>query len=368
MEFDYQVLRLIWWGLMAALLVGFAVMDGFDLGIAAQLPLVARTDTERRVAINSIGPVWDGNQVWLITAGGASFAAFPLVYAAAFSGFYFAMLLVLVALILRPVGFDFRNKIADTRWRATWDGALFISGFVPSLVFGVAVGNLLVGVPFEYNDELRLFYHGGLLGLLNPFALLCGLTSLAMLTMHGAAYLGLKTDGNVRERARRILAWSALAVLVLFTLGGIWVAYGLDGYVITSAVDPSGPSDPLRKSVIQQAGAWVANYERYPWMIAAPLLGYAGTILALLFSVRRAEGATFIATAAAVLGIIATAGLSLFPFIMPSSLDPSASLTLWDSTSSRDTLFTMTIVTAIFLPLIAGYTSWVYRKLRGRVT
>jgi len=368
MTLDYEVLRLIWWALMAALLVGFAVMDGFDLGIAAQLPLVARTDTERRIAINSIGPVWDGNQVWLITAGGASFAAFPLVYAAAFSGFYFAMLLVLVALILRPVGFDFRNKISDPRWRATWDWALFVSGFVPSLVFGVAIGNLLVGVPFEYTDELRIVYHGGFFGLLNPFALLCGLTSLAMLLMHGAAFLVLKSDGTVRERARTVLSWSAVALVALFTVGGFWAAYGLDGFSIASVVNPSGPSNPLAKTVVRETGAWMVNYGAHPWTIAAPVLGYLGAVLALVFNRSRAEGLTFVATAVAVLGIIATAGLSLFPFIMPSSVSPDSSLTLWDATSSRGTLLTMTIVTAVFLPIVAGYTAWVYRKLRGKVT
>lgn len=365
---DYELLRLIWWAFMAVLVVGFAVMDGFDLGVAAQLPFVARTDTQRRVAINSIGPVWDGNQVWLITAGGATFAAFPLLYAAAFSGFYFAMLLVLVALILRPVGFDFRNKLSDRRWRATWDAALFVSGAVPSVVFGVAVGNLLLGVPFHFDADLRLYYEGGLIGLLNPFGLFCGVLSLAMLLMHGAAYLALKTEGQVATRARWVLVAAALTAVVMFALGGVWVAWGMDGHVITSTVDTAGPSNPTTKTVVTRAGAWLENFARHSWMLAAPAAGFAGMVLAVLLTLRGRAGAAFMASALGVAGIIVTAGLALFPFLMPSSTHPRFGLTLWDATSSRGTLLTMTVVTVFFLPIVAAYISWVYRVLRGRVT
>ncbi|HUN99215.1 MAG TPA: cytochrome d ubiquinol oxidase subunit II, partial [Bradyrhizobium sp.] len=247
---DYEALRIIWWLLLGVLLIGFAVMDGFDLGTAMLLPLVARTDTERRVTINAIGPFWEGNQVWLILGGGAVFAAWPPLYAASFSGFYVAMFLVLAALILRPVGFDFRNKIADPRWRAFWDYALFTGGLVPSVVFGVAFGNLLQGVPFRIDSDLRIFYEGsGLWELLNPFGLLCGLVSAAMLTTHGAAYLALKTDGSVQARAKSFVTIGAVATIALFAIGGLWVWFGIDGYAITSAVVPDGPSNPLLKTV-----------------------------------------------------------------------------------------------------------------------
>ena len=208
---DYATLRLIWWLLLGILLIGFAVMDGFDLGVATLLPAVARTDEERRIVLNVIGPVWEGNQVWLILGGGAIFAAFPPLYAVSFSGFYIAMFLILVALILRPVGFKFRSKVPDPRWRAAWDWALFVSGLVPALVFGVAMGNVLLGVPFHFDDTLRIFYEGGLFGLLTPFALLCGLVSVAMLVMHGAAMLAMKTSGAIAERARRYGSLAALA-------------------------------------------------------------------------------------------------------------------------------------------------------------
>src|SRR5205809_3938153 len=363
---DYEVLRLIWWLFLGVLLIGFAIMDGFDLGVAMILPYVARDDSERRVTINTIGPFWDGNQVWLILGGGAVFAAWPPVYAASFSGFYIAMFLVLATLILRPVGFDFRNKVADARWRAFWDYALFAGGLVPSVVFGVAFGNLLQGVPFSIDSDLRILYTGsGLFELLNPFGLLCGLVSAAMLAGHGAIYLTLKTDGLVRERARLVARIGALATIVLFALGGLWVWLGIDGYAITSTVTPDGPSNPLLKTVVHQPGQRFANYAAHHWMIAAPGLGLLGLLFALLFTMVRWPGAAFIASALGIFGIVATAGVSMFPFLMPSDIAPAASLTVWDASSSRLTLFVMLLATLIFLPIVLIYTAIVFRTLRG---
>ena len=218
---DYETLRLIWWLFLGVLLIGFGVTGGYDLGVAMLLPYVARKDVERRVTINTIGPFWEGNQVWLILGAGAVFAAWPPVYAASFSGFYIAMFLVLATLILRPVGFKFRNGFADTRWRTFWDSALFAGGLVPAVVFGVAFGNLLQGVPFRIDSDLRILYEGGgLFELLNPFGLLCGLVSAAMLATHGAAYLNLKTDGSVQARARDAIRIGALTTVILFAAGG----------------------------------------------------------------------------------------------------------------------------------------------------
>lgn len=365
---DYELLRLIWWLFLGVLLVGFAVMDGFDLGVGTLLPFVAKTDTERRVLINTIGPVWDGNQVWLILGAGAVFAAFPAIYAAAFSGFYFAMFLALAALILRPVGFDFRNKLKDPTWRRVWDTGLFLGGFVPALVFGIAFGNLLQGVPFRLDDDLRVFYEGSFFGLLNPLGLLAGLLSVAMLVMHGAAYLNAKTEGILQVRARKALTLGGTATVGLFALAGLWVASGVEGYAFVAAPDPNGPSNPLLSEVTREAGAWMANYARHPWMIAAPLLGFGGAATAMVLVRTRHEGLTFVASALSVAGIIGTAGVSMFPFLMPSSLDPRASLTAFDATSSEFTLFVMLIATLIFLPIILLYTGFVFRVLRGKVT
>ena len=368
MLFDYETLRLIWWLLLGVLLIGFAVTDGFDLGTAMLLPFVGKTDSERRVAINTIGPVWEGNQVWLILGGGAIFAAWPMIYAVAFSGFYFAMFLVLLALIVRPVGFKYRSKLGDARWRTTWDWALFVGGLVPALIFGVAFGNLFLGAPFRFDDTMRMAYEGNLFGLLTPFALLSGLVSVAMLVMHGGAYLALKAGEPVASRAATHSRYAALALLVLFALAGLWVGFGLDGYAITSVVAADGPSNPLLKTVAVEKGAWLHNYSTHPWTLVAPLIVYVAAPLAALFVGGRSYALALVASGVAIAGVIATAGLSLFPFMLPSSLDPNASLTVWDASSSQLTLLIMLFCTVIFLPIVLLYTAWVYRVLRGRVT
>ncbi|MFT0860755.1 cytochrome d ubiquinol oxidase subunit II [Ancylobacter sp. G4_0304] len=365
---DYDTLRVIWWLLLGVLLIGFAVMDGFDLGTDMLLPFVARCDIERRVVINSIGPVWEGNQVWLILGGGAIFAAWPPLYAVSFSGFYLAMFAILFALILRPVGFKYRSKRDSRLWRAGWDWALFIGGLVPALVMGVAVGNVLQGVPFHLNNDLRIFYDGTtLIELLNPFGLLCGLLSVAMLVMHGAGWLVLKTSGEVAERARTAGSVAAMLTIALFALGGLWLWAGIDGYAITSPILEGGPSNPLAKTVALAPGAWLANYDAHPWMLAGPALGFLGALGSLALLRARVELGALLMSALSVFGIIATVGLSMFPFILPSSVDPRSSLTVWDASSSHLTLFIMLVATAIFLPLIATYTTWVYRVLWGKV-
>ncbi len=364
---DYMTLRLLWWALLGILLIGIAVMDGFDLGTAILLPFLGRTDTERRVVINTIGPVWEGNQVWLILGGGAIFAAWPPLYAVAFSGFYFAMLLLLWSLILRPVGFKFRGKLPGAGWRTTWDWALFIGGFVPALVYGVAFGNVLQGVPFTFDDSLRLSYSGTLLALFNPFALLAGLVSVVMLVLHGAVWLSGKTDAAVQARARRVVPWAGVALMVLFGLGGLWSAQ-LDGYVIGHFAGTAGPSDPLAKTMLRPAGGLLANYHQYSWMLAAPALGFIGAAGAIVLTALRSARLAWISSALAIAGVIATAGVSLFPVMLPSSLNPAASLTVWDASSSRLTLWVMTLVTAVLLPVVIGYTVYIYAVLRGPVT
>ncbi|HKH80663.1 MAG TPA: cytochrome d ubiquinol oxidase subunit II [Methylovirgula sp.] len=365
---DYGLLRLIWWALLGTLLIGFAVTDGFDLGVATLLPFVARTDAERRVAINTVGPVWEGNQVWIILGGGAIFAAWPPLYAVAFSGFYLAMFLVLCALILRPVAFKFRSKVANPTWRSVWDWALFIGGLVPSLVFGVAFGNVIQGVPFRFDETLRMTYEGTLFGLLNPFALLCGLVSVAMLVMHGGVYLALKADEPVASRATSFARLAAVSMLVLFAIGGIWVATGIGGYSVVGHIAHDGPSNPLLKEVTRTASGWLSNYFAQPWIAAAPLLVLIGAIATIILLGARRNGLALVTSALSVAGVIATAGLSVFPFLLPSSLDPNASLTVWDASSSQLTLMIMLGATILFLPIVLAYTAWVYRVLRGRVT
>jgi cytochrome d ubiquinol oxidase subunit II len=366
--FDYEMLKLIWWVFIGVLLIGFAIMDGFDMGVAAWLPFLSKTDDERRVIINTIGATWEGNQTWLVTAGGAIFAAWPLVYAAAFSGLYVALLLVLFALFFRPVGFDYRSKLADPRWRNGWDWALFVGGAVPALVFGVAFGNLLIGLPFYYDDTLRSFYTGSFWQLLNPFALLCGVVSLSMLMMHGAIYLQLRADGAVQKRAQKAALVTGLLCAATFALAGLWVAFGIDGYHLTSVHDLNAAINPLSKTVEKVSGGWLVNYQTYPWMILAPITGFAGIGLSLLSAYFKHERTAFVFSSLTIMGVILTAGFSMFPFVMPSSTNPVSSLTLWDAVSSEKTLGIMFVVTIIFLPLILAYTAWVFKVLRGKVT
>lgn len=365
---DYETLRLIWWGLLGVLLTGFAVMGGMDLGMGALLPAVARTDEERRILLNLQGPTWEGNQVWLVLGGGAIFAAWPPLYAVSFSGFYLAMIVILLALILRPVGFKFRGKITDPRWRSVWDWALFIGGFVPALIFGVAVGNALLGAPFDLDNTLRPFYHGNFFQLLMPFALLCGLVSLSMLIVMGAVIIAKRTEGVVAERASRYGQYAAVAAIALFALAGIWVATGIEGYIITSQVVTDAPSNPLAKTVVREVGGWMSNYAAHPWMMIAPMLGFAGMAVAGLGLRFKRNLIAVLAAGAGVAGIVATAGLSMFPFFLPSSYNTAASLTVWDASSSQLTLFIMLIATLIFMPIILLYTSWVYKVISGRVT
>ena len=364
----YELMRFIWWLLIGILCIGFAITDGFDMGVGVLSRILGRTDTERRVMINSIAPHWDGNQVWLITAGGALFAAWPTVYAAAFSGFYVAMILVLASLFFRPVGFDYRSKIEDPRWRGMWDWAIFIGSFVPPLVIGVAFGNLLQGVPFHMDSDLRLFYTGNFFQLLNPFGLLAGIVSLMMFLTQGATYLQMRTVGELHLRARITAQITALVMMVCFVLAGVWVVYGIDGYVVTSALDHNGASNPLVKEVSRQAGAWMVNFNNDPILWAIPALGVVLPLLTILCS-RLEKGAwAFIFSSLTMACVILTAGVAMFPFVMPSSTVPNVSLTMWDATSTLLTLKVMTVAAVIFVPTILAYTTWCYYKMFGRVT
>lgn len=366
--FDYTTLRFIWWVLLGVLLMGFAIMDGFDLGIGFLLPFVAKSDTEKRVLVNSIGPVWEGNQVWLILGGGAIFAAWPAVYSVSFSGFYFAMLLVLFGLILRPVGFKYRGKTTHPTGKKIADLALFLGGFLPALLFGVAIGNVLEGVPFHFDDTLRVFYTGTLLQLLNPFALLCGLVSLSMLVFHGSLYLAIKTEGLIQARSIRSATIAGCLFLGLFLVAGWCISHEIIGYGLKVPMLTDGPSNPLHKIVQTCTGRWIENYLHYPWLILVPLFGIIGIIGAITLVRGKCYRLAWVSNAIAIAGTIGTVGVSMFPFILPSSSHPEMSLTVWDASSSQMTLGIMLVAAVIFIPIILAYTSWVYYVLRGKVT
>ncbi|MEM8800910.1 MAG: cytochrome d ubiquinol oxidase subunit II [Pseudomonadota bacterium] len=368
---DYETLRVIWWALLGVLLIGFALTDGFDMGVGALLPFVAKTDVERRVVINTVGPVWEGNQVWFILGGGAIFAAWPPLYAVSFSGFYLAMFVVLAAFIVRPVAFKYRSKRNSATWRNSWDWALFAGGAVPALLFGVAVGNVLLGVPFHLNDMLMPLYEGSyygkFLGLLRPFALLAGIVSFSMLLMHGAAWLSLKSEGLVANRARRIGTYAGIVAMAGYALAGLWLAVGIDGFAFVGEVVTYGPSNPLHSEVMR-GGSWLSAYAERPWITAAPIMGFVGMGLALRGLIAGREVSTLLWSKLGITGVISSVGLTMFPFILPSTVDPNSSLTVWDASSSHKTLFIMLVCTVIFMPIILAYTAWVYKVLWGKVT
>jgi cytochrome d ubiquinol oxidase subunit II len=364
---DYLTLKLIWWLLVGVLLIGFAIMDGHDMGVGTLLPFLGKDDTDRRVMINSVAPHWDGNQVWFITAGGAVFAAWPFVYATAFSGMYWALLLVLFALFFRPVGFEYRSKLPSPLWRKSWDWGLFAGSAIPALVFGVAFGNLFLGVPFRLDEGMRSFYSGSFWALLNPFALLCGVVSLSLLTLQGATFLTHRTEGALQARARKTAAFLAVLLLAAFSAAGVWVSR-LDGYVIASIPDVAGALNPLMKDVVRQSGAWLANYRNVPVLWLVPATAYLGGLIVLLGLRVGKTLLAFVGSSLACLSVILTAGVALFPFILPSSEMPKASLTAWDATSSHVTLNVMFWVAMIFTPIVLAYTGWAYRVMSGKVT
>lgn len=364
---DYEILRIIWWVLVVVLLIGFSITDGFDMGVTALLPVAGKKEVERRIMINSIAPHWDGNQVWLLTAGGAIFAAWPIVYSVAFSGFYIALFLVLAALFFRPIGFEYRAKIDNPTWRAVWDWGLFAGGFVPALVFGVAFGNLLQGVPFELNELSQATYTGSFFALLNPFALLCGVLSLAMLVTHGANWLQMKTTSALRDRARAITQIGALVTLITFVLAGLWLSFK-DGYVVTSTIDHFAASAPTSgKEVVVEVGAWFRNFNENPALWAFPVLVVVGALLNVVASKANRCGFAFFFSVLTMAGVIITAAVSMFPFVMPSSTHPEQSLLMWDATSSQLTLTLMFYLALVFVTISLLYTIWSYYKMFGRL-
>jgi cytochrome d ubiquinol oxidase subunit II len=319
----------VWFLLIAVLWVGYFVLEGFDFGVGMLLPVLGRTEPQRRVLINTIGPVWDGNEVWLLVAGGATFAAFPEWYATLFSGFYLPLLLILVALILRGVAFEYRGKVDDDRWRARWDLAIVVGSTVPALLWGVAFANIVRGVPIDADGE----YTGGFFDLLNPYALLGGLVTLTLFLTHGAVFLALKTTGEVRGRANAVAARVGLAAVVLAA-----------GFLVWTQVEHGGAASAVTAVVA-----------------AAALVG------ALLANRRRREGWAFLGMAVTIAAAVATLFLSLYPDVMPSSTDPAFSLTTENASSTTYTLKIMTWVAVAFTPIVLLYQGWTYWVFRRRI-
>jgi cytochrome d ubiquinol oxidase subunit II len=366
--FDYETIRLIWWVLIGVVAIAFALTEGFDFGVGTLLPWIGKTDIERRVIINTVGATWEGNQVWLVLLGGAIFAIWPAVYATLFSGLYIAMMLVLFALFFRPAGFDYRSKIEDPRWRNSWDWCLFIGGTLPPILLGVLIGNLLIGLPFHLDEDLRPIYDGSFWGLLNPFALLCGVIGVLLTSFHGGLFLKWRTEGVIRERARLVIAILGPLLLASVVLASFWLMLGIDRPEITTMAGTGAPSNPLNKTVTAQGGGWVAHFLASPWMLTAPVIAVGGLLMAWLLGRGAADRDAFFASALGITGALLTVGFGLFPFLLISTSDPRSSLTVWDASSSRMTLLIAFWITVVFLPIVLLYTRWVYKILWGNIT
>lgn len=362
----YLGLKLLWWLLLGVLLLGLAVMVGMDMGVGALLRIIGKTDLERRSMLNAIGPHWDGNQVWFILGGGAIFAAFPLIYATAFSGLYVVMLLLLWSMIMRPLAFEYRSKIPTEAWRNMADWVFLISGALPMIIYGAAMGNMLQGVPFHFDWDLRSYYTGSFTSLFNPFAILAGLLSLALAMYMGAAMMVIKTEGTLAARARTAGSVAVGVAMVLFAVGGVWVSQ-MPGFVLTHSVAPALAQTPLTQTVAHVAGGLIANYQAYPILWGVPAVGFFGMIAGFLMLRAHRAGLAWWLGILAWAGVLGATAISLFPFLMPSSTNPDQSLTIWNSISSQTTLLWMTGFTAVFVPLILWYTSWAFYVMRGKV-
>ena len=327
----------LWFIAIAVLWAGYFMLEGFDFGVGILLPVLGRGDTQRRVMINTIGPVWDGNEVWLLTAGGATFAAFPFWYASMFSAFYLPLLIVLVALIIRGVGFEFRGKRQSPRWRAGWDTALFLGSLVPAILWGVAFANVLRGIPLNAAHN----YTGNFFTLLNGYALLGGLATLSLFILHGAVFLALKTTGELRRRAASA-AWAIGAVAVL--AGGGFLAWTEASYRAPGHAGTTGAA-----SVALAALAALA-------LVAGVAASRAGR-----------EGYAFAGTAVAIVGVTGALFTALYPRVLPSSIGAAYDLTTANAASAAKTLMVMTVVAAIFLPFVLAYQGWTYWVFRKRV-
>ncbi len=333
-------LNTLWFILIAVLYIGFFVLEGFDFGVGILLPFVSRdkdpekVDLKRRMMVNAIGPHWDANEVWLLTAGGATFAAFPNWYATLFSGFYLALFVLLLALIVRGVAFEFRSKDENPRWRAGWDICIFLGSAIPALLIGVAFGNLVRGVPIDSNMN----YVGSFFTLLNPYALLAGIASLITFTLHGAIFLSMKTSGEVQEKAQAIARplWIATVIALLALLGGTYMATDI---LTKLGVDP-GP---------------------------VPFLGILAILAAGYFIRKKLSGWAFTMTSLTIVFALVTFFMILFPRVMVSSLNPLWSLTIYNAASSPYTLKVMTIVALVFVPIVLIYQGWSYWVFRKRI-
>ncbi len=362
-----MTLKVIWWALMGVLIIAFAITGGIDIGANILLPIVAKSDDDRRLVLNSIGPTWEGNQVWLITIGAGLFAIWPIAYATIFSSMYYAFLLVLIMLILRPPGFDYRAKIDSHAWRKMWDLALFTSSLILAVSFGVVVGNLFTGLPFQFTNGLHVIYNGDFLTLFTPYAILFGIVSLCLLVTQGSLYLQYKLEDRLALNARLMTKIFGFGFIASFIVAGIYTGLYLPGYRIVSIGDVNTSLLVTHKIVQPFLSGWVENFVTYQILWLFPFFALIFARVAIKLSQEKYPLAGLFVNSLAIVCTVATAAFSLFPFVLPSRTNPNHSLTLWDVCSSKLTLEWSLLMVVIFLPIILAYTTWVYRVMRGKV-
>ena len=360
---DYELLRLMWWGILGFFIVGFVILDGLDMGVAMALPFLGRNDIERRMIINTIGPIWESNQVWLILSGGILFAAWPILYSVLFSILYIPLFIVLASLIMRPVAFKFRSKLPSLTWRYFWDWSLFTSGLIPAFMLGVIIGNIFLGLPFSFDTDLRISSHGHDYNLFNPFALSCGVLSVLMMLTQGTAYLYTKIDWILAYKAQNIMRSCIFLTIFIFMGIFFWIYRDMDGYHVSNALSANLPSHPLHKNVIRLSQGWIYNYAMHPFLLMIPCLIFLGGFIAMILKTRF----VLFGTSLMIVSVFGTFGICLYPFLLPSSYHLASSLTIWDASASFQTLKVMFIATVLFVPLILVYVRWAYRILRGRI-
>lgn len=364
--FDYATLKVIWWGLMSLIVIAYAITGGADIGVNLLLPIIGKNDDERRTILSTIGPTWEGNQVWLITLGAGAFAIWPVAYATIFSSMYLAFMLVLFLLILRPPGFDYRDKLNFAVWRRIWDVALFSTGIGLAFCFGLVVGNFFTGIPFHFDEDLRATYTGHFITLFSPCAILFGIVSVCLLSVQGALFLQYKLPEKFYNATNKVIKFFCIGYVVFFIVTGFYLL-SMPGYIVKTIPDLSTIFIVTEKIVEQKIGGWFTNYMLYKWLWFFPIFALVGCILTIHLAQQKKDVKALIIHSLVIACTVLTAAIALFPFVMPSSSVYNHGLTIWDIASSKLTLEWALFAVIIFLPIILLYTGWVYKVTRGKV-
>lgn len=368
--FDYETLRLIAWLAIGLLIIAFIIIDSHDMGVGILLPFLGRTGNERYIIINYLASHWSGTQVLLVSAVATIFFIWPTVYAIAFPELYWVALILLVALLLRPIAFNYRTQITTSKWRKCWDWGIFFGSATPSILIGIAFGNLLLGIPFRLDDMMQATYEGNFFKLLHPFALYCGIVSLGLAILQGTSILAYKSLGQLQQNAIQTGRIVGVMMLILLSIAGFWI-FSLKGIVIDVMPGYNGIMTTLMKTAYSEQGAWLNNYRQLPILWLIPVLTYIMIILTLYLQSIKSTAWAFVASSATIATTVLTAIVILFPFVLPSSIDPAMSVTLWDGATSYYILVLILIIALIFIPSVFTYAArsyGMYSKLNQKYT